>query len=250
MYNVFQKAVQEWIGNMIKFILVDDNKELSSKIINIIEKIIFKTDIDYKIESFFAYNKNLQKVINDCSVPKVYILDIDLGDSVSGIEIAKKIRKNDWDSEIIFITNHDKMFESVYRAIFKVFDFIEKFISLEERLDESITAIINKKSDFEKLCFSNNKIDMQIYYKDITYIYRDTEDRKLVIKTSNNKFLLNMSIKDMLNNLDSRFKQIHRACIVNTNRVNEYNWPKGYFILDNNEQVDMCSKKYKENIND
>lgn len=250
MYNVFQKAVQEWIGNMIKFILVDDNKELSSKIINIIEKIIFKTDIDYKIESFFAYNKNLQKVINDCSAPKVYILDIDLGDSVSGIEIAKKIRKNDWDSEIIFITNHDKMFESVYRAIFKVFDFIEKFISLEERLDECITAIINKKSDFEKLCFSNNKIDMQIYYKDITYIYRDTEDRKLVIKTSNNKFLLNMSIKDMLNNLDSRFKQIHRACIVNTNRVNEYNWPKGYFILDNNEQVDMCSKKYKENIND
>lgn len=61
MYNVFQKAVQEWIGNMIKFILVDDNKELSSKIINIIEKIIFKTDIDYKIESFLPIIKTFRK---------------------------------------------------------------------------------------------------------------------------------------------------------------------------------------------
>lgn len=61
MYNAFQKAVQEWIGNMIKFILVDDNKELSSKIINIIEKIIFKTDIDYKIESFLPIIKTFRK---------------------------------------------------------------------------------------------------------------------------------------------------------------------------------------------
>ncbi|MDD4705839.1 MAG: LytTR family transcriptional regulator DNA-binding domain-containing protein [Bacilli bacterium] len=235
---------------MIKFVLVDDDQELSSKIVRIIEKKIFKTDIDYYIEKFSSYGYSLQKVIDDCSVQKVFILDIDLGESISGLEIAKKIRKNDWDSEIIFITNHDKMFEVIYRNIFKVFAFIEKFISLEERLGECITTIINQKSDLGKFCFSNNKIDIQIYYKDITYIYRDTEDRKLIIITTNNKFLINMSIKDILKNLDSRFKQIHRACIVNTDRVNMYNWPKGYFILDTNEKVDMCSKKYKGNINE
>lgn len=242
--------MQERIDNMIKFVLVDDNQELTSKIVNIIERIIFKTNADYNIEKFSSYNNSLQKIIDDCSVQKVFILDIDLGDSISGLEIAKKIRKNDWDSEIIFITNHDKMFEIIYRNIFKVFAFIEKFISLEERLEECIITILDQKSDFGKFCFSNNKIDVQIYYKDITYIYRDTEDRKLIIKTTNNRFLINMSIKDILKKLDSRFKQIHRACIVNTNRVNIFNWPKGYFILDTNEQVDMCSKKYKDNINE
>lgn len=235
---------------MIKFILVDDDHELSSKIVKIIEKKIFKINIEYCIERFSSYNHSLQKVIDDCSVQKVFILDINLGESISGLEIAKKIRKNDWDSEIIFITNHDKMFENVYRNIFKVFAFIEKFISLEERLEECIISIINQKSDFDKFCFSNSKIDIQIYYKDIIYIYRDTEDRKLIIKTTNNKFIINMSIKDILKKLDNRFKQIHRACVVNTDRVNMYNWPKGYFILDTNEKVDMCSKKYKVNIDE
>lgn len=235
---------------MIKFVLVEDNKDFLSIFINIIEKTIFQTNIDYNIESFSNYNNSLQKVIDDCSVQKVYILDIELGKSVSGLEIAKKIRKIDWDSEIIFVTNHDKMFETIYRNIFKVFAFIEKFISLEQRLEENITAIINQKSDCGKFCFSNNKINIQIYYKDILYIYRDTSERKLIIKTTNNKFLINMTIYKILNKLDNRFKQIHRACIVNTNRVNIYNWSKGYFVLDTKEKVDMCSKNYKDNINE
>lgn len=245
MYGIYERT-----DGMIKFVLVEDNKDFLSIFINIIEKTIFQTNIDYNIESFSNYNNSLQKVIDDCSVQKVYILDIELGKSVSGLEIAKKIRKIDWDSEIIFVTNHDKMFETIYRNIFKVFAFIEKFISLEQRLEENITAIINQKSDCGKFCFSNNKINIQIYYKDILYIYRDTSERKLIIKTTNNKFLINMTIYKILNKLDNRFKQIHRACIVNTNRVNIYNWSKGYFVLDTKEKVDMCSKNYKDNINE
>lgn len=243
MYGRYERA-----DGMIKFVLVDDNKDFTSIIINIIEKTIFKTNIDYTIESFFIYNNSLQKLIDDCSVQKVYILDIDLGKSLSGLEIAKKIRKNDWDSEIIFVTNHDKMFETIYRNIFKVFAFIEKFISLEDRLEKTITTIINKKSDYGKFCFSNSKINIQIYYKDITCIYRDTIERKLVIKTTSNKFLISMSITEIIKKLDGRFKQIHRACIVNAERVNIYNWSKGYFVLDTKEKIDMCSKNYKDNI--
>lgn len=243
MYGRYERA-----DGMIKFVLVDDNKDFTSIIINIIEKTIFKTNIDYTIESFFTYNNSLQKLIDDCSVQKVYILDIDLGKSLSGLEIAKKIRKNDWDSEIIFVTNHDKMFETIYRNIFKVFAFIEKFISLEDRLEKTITTIINKKSDYGKFCFSNSKINIQIYYKDITCIYRDTLERKLVIKTTSNKFLISMSITEIIKKLDGRFKQIHRACIVNDERVNIYNWSKGYFVLDTKEKIDMCSKNYKDKI--
>lgn len=236
--------------SVIKFVVVDDDEIFRNRISEVIKTELFKTDIEYYIEEFREYNKELDKIINDRSIQKVYILDIELGKSISGLEIAKKIRKEDWDSEIIFVTSHDKMFETVFRSVFKVFDFIEKFFDLEGRLAQDINVIINQKSDYGKFTYSNNRIKVQIYYKDITHIYRDTTERKLVINTSNNKFLVNMSLNELLEKLDDRFVRVHRACIVNTKRVNKYNWSKGYFILDNNETVNMCSKLYKGNINE
>ena len=233
---------------MIKFVVVDDNAEYRKKIKEIIDRVIFKTPIEYSLELYNKYTSALAKEIDDCSVQKVYILDIELDSSKSGLDIAKEIRSKDWDSEIIFITSHDKMFETVYRNVFKIFDFIEKFLAMSERIERDITLIVAQKSDHGKFSFVSNKISMQIYYKDITYIYRDTSERKLVIRTSNNNFFLNTGITDILEQLDDRFIQVHRACIVNTQRVTVYNWVKGYFILDTGEKIDMCSKTYKENV--
>ncbi|MDD2505235.1 MAG: LytTR family transcriptional regulator DNA-binding domain-containing protein [Bacilli bacterium] len=235
---------------MIKFIIVEDTIEFQNIITNVIDKTMFRTQGEYYIEKHNRYNSKLNKTIKDYSIQKVYILDIDLGPNASGLDIAKEIRKEDWDSEIIFITSHDKMFETVFRNIFKVFDFIEKFISLESRLEKNILKIISQKGDYGKFCYTNNKIDVKIYYKDITHIYRDTAERKIVINTTNNKFLLNKPISEVLTELDERFVQVHRACIVNKERVNLYNWSKGFFILDNGKQVDLCSKTFKDNIND
>lgn len=235
-------------GNMLKFVIVEDSPEFQEIICKVIDKTIFKTENDYRIEKYSKYSSELSNTIKDCSIHKIYILDIDLGKGPSGLEIAKEIRNIDWDSEIIFITSHDKLFETVYRNLFNIFAFIEKFVSLESRLEDNLLKIISKKADYGKFYYSNNKIDVQIYYKDITYIYRDTIERKLVIKTSNNKFLLNKSILEISKELDERFKQIHRACIVNVDRVNIFNWSKGYFELDTGEKVDLCSKSFKGNI--
>ena len=233
---------------MIKFIVLEDNQNFQETIISVIQKLVFKTNYDYEIEKYDKYNKKLKDSILDCSMRKIYILDIELENSKSGLEVAKEIRKVDWDSEIIFVTSHNKMFETVYRTIFKIFNFIEKFHNLEERLAEDLELILNQKADYKKFCFENNKIKIQIYLKDILYIYRDTHERKLVIKTKNNKFLINMTINDMLANLDERFKQIHRACIVNTDVVNKYDWNKGHFVLDSGKQVELCSKNFRENV--
>ena len=89
--------------------------------------------MNFEIKVFDKYDVNLKKVIEDTSEVKIYILDIELGDKVSGIQIAKKIRNFDLEDEIIFITNHDHMFEEVYRSVYKVYDFIEKFNNFEAK---------------------------------------------------------------------------------------------------------------------
>lgn len=233
---------------VIKFVIVEDDLNFQKDITGIIEKLMFNTQYDYLLEKYHNYDNMLQKTMVDCSIRKIYILDIELDDTRSGIDIAQEIRRFDWDSEIIFITSHDKMFETVYRNVLKVFDFIEKFHMFKARLEKDLKLILMQKTDTEKFSFVNNKIKMQVYLKDITHIYRDTQERKLVIQTSNNKFYINMTIIEILSSLDARFKQVHRACIVNNDRVNMYDWNKGYFILDTNEKVDLCSKGFKENI--
>lgn len=172
-------------------------------------------------------------------------MDLDLENKHTGMDILREIREEDWDSEIIVLTNHDRMFETVHKEIYKTFDFIEKFDNFEVRLRKDLKKIISKKYDTDKFIYNNNKISLQIYLKDIIYVYRDTVDRKLVIKTTNNQFIVNMPINEMMEKLDDRFIQCHRSCIINDERIVEKNYAQGYFVTDTGEKVDMLSRKYQ-----
>lgn len=235
---------------MVKFVIVEDEESTQQKVRKVIRSVVNgkNNEEELDIETFKKYGESLRKVITDTSMHKVYVLDVELANSISGIEIAKLIRKNDWDSEIIFITSHDKMFETVYRSIYEVFDFIEKFHDMESRLAKDLKEIISRKFDSQMFTYKSRNIDFQIYYKSILYIYRDKKERKIIIQTDTNCFKLNLTMAEALSLLDTRFKTVHRACIVNTERVMKYNWSKGTFLLDTGEEVPLLSRKYKKEV--
>src|SRR5574344_118201 len=214
---------------MIKFIIVDDYEKTAERVKKLVFKALIKYDLSYETSIYSKYDQELQKEIKDDSLIKVYIMDIELENSISGIEIAEKIRESDWESNIIFITSHDKMFETVYRNIYNIFDFIEKFENMDKRLEKDITNIAKHNFDYKTFKYSNRNVDFQIPLKAINYIYRDTKERKLIINTDNNEYYLSMNINDIIKNLDSRFKRIHRSCIINKDNISTINWSKGYF---------------------
>ncbi len=231
---------------MIKFIVVDDEEQWIKTYEDIINGLLFETNQEYKIYSYTKYNSELKKLIEDNSEPKIFVMDLEIDGKINGMDILREVRKDDWDSEIIVVTNHDRMFETVHKEIYKTFDFIEKFNDLEARLKRDLKRIITKKNDKEKFLYQNSKISLQLYLKDIQYIYRDTVDRKLIIKTTNNEFAVSLSINEMLKRLDKRFRQCHRSCIINDDRIPEKNYAEGYFITDTGERVNMLSKNFKE----
>ena len=230
---------------MIKFIIVDDEIKWIDEYEKIINDVAFNSNKQYEIKKFKKYDEELHKLISDNSEQKIYLMDLDLENKHTGMDILREIREEDWDSEIIVLTNHDRMFETVHKEIYKTFDFIEKFDNFEVRLRKDLKKIISKKYDTDKFIYNNNKISLQIYLKDIIYVYRDTVDRKLVIKTTNNQFIVNMPINEMMEKLDDRFIQCHRSCIINDERIVEKNYAQGYFVTDTGEKVDMLSRKYQ-----
>ena len=231
---------------MIKFILVDDETKWLNEYEKIINKVFFKSEKEYDLFPFTKYEEQLNNLIKDNSEQKIYLMDLDLkGSKLSGMDILREIREKDWDSEIIVLTNHDRMFETVHKEIYKTFDFIEKFDNLDKRLYKDLEMIAKQNYDTGKLIYSNNKVSLQIYFKDIQYISRDTIDRKLIIKTTNNEFVVNIPIQDMLKMLDGRFSQCHRSCIINEDRVVEKNYLKSYFTTDTGEVVPLLSRRFR-----
>ena len=236
----------------MKFIVVEDERDAQEKIKKLLRKISVQTQIDLEIEYFKNYDEKLQKEIDNTLYPKIYIMDIELDGEVSGMEVAEKIRDNDWDSEIIFVTTHDKFFDKVHRQILEVLDFIEKFQDMENRLEKDIKLILSKKADKKLLKIKGNHADVEIYMRNILYILRDKEERKSIIYTDTDDvtFKVSNSLIDLLDRLDSRFVQTHKSCIANKNRMVERNYAKGYFILDNGKKVDYLSRKYRKGIDE
>lgn len=224
---------------MVRFVIVDDDRDEILHIKSLLDEVV---TVDKEIVCFHKLNENLKNEIKNTDVRKVYILDIELNDKVSGINIAKLIRDVDYENEILFITNHDGMFESVHRGVYEVFDFIEKFHDFDKRFKKDIKAIL--KRNFDNKMF-NYKV-LSIYYREIMYIY--TDDRKLIIVTSNNEYTVNMTIKEILTMLDSRFRQCHKSCIVNTDHIEKKDYKNGYIILNNGMKVDYLSKKFMKEL--
>ncbi len=232
---------------MVKFVVVDDSREDTRHIFDLLDEVVS----DKKVVAFQKLTPELKKEIMNVSEHKVYILDIELGNKVSGINIAKLIRDVDWESEIIFITNHERMFESVHRSIYEVFDFIEKFHDFDKRFKKDIGEIIKRNFDNKMFVYKANNVELNVYYKNILYIFRDTEDRKLIIiADGNGKYSVALNIKDILPMLDGRFVQCYRSCIVNKTRIQEKNYKEGYFTLDTGEKVYMLSKKFRSDLDD
>ena len=226
---------------MIRIVVVDDNQQELEHIKLLLYQVLRD---EFEFIFYSQINEDLLKEIKFVDSKKIYILNVENGERTSGITLSKMIRENDFDSEIILITRHDQMFEIAHRSVYKIFDFIEKFHEFDKRFKKDIRKIVN-------MCFDNKMFiykDLSIYYKSIVYIYRETEERKLVIVTDNKKYLINLSIKEIKSSLDRRFVQCHRSCIMNIFKVEEKNYKEGYFVTNAGEKVYFLSKKFKNNI--
>lgn len=233
----------------MRIVVIEDDEKIQKQIDKIIKEFSFENECDIDTLFFNRYDKNLKKEILSVQYPKVYITDIELKNSISGIEIAKRIRAVDWDSEIIFITSHDSMFEQVHRNLLEVFEFIEKFQNFENRLKRDLKMIYRKKNDKKVLKISGKKVSVELYMKNITYVIREKEDRKVVIHTNNDvEFRVNATLQEIKDQLDNRFVQTHKSCLVNKDFIVSKNYSQGYMDLSTGLRLYYLSRNYKSEV--
>lgn len=139
---------------MIRIAIVDDEQIILNSIHKKIQDILNELNIEFEIQDFTSGKTALKEITE--KVFDIIFLDIDMPD-VSGMTIAKKIRIQEENLEIVFITNKDEL---VYDAIKVVpFRFIRKS-RFDEEIQEALHEFIaksNSRKSFYTFLTSNGE---------------------------------------------------------------------------------------------
>ena len=136
---------------MFTVCLVEDEKKLSNLIKTYLEK-------DYKVIQCFSGNEAL----NVTEKVHLWILDIMLGDDVSGYDIIKSIRKVDEKVPVIFTSARDQDLDKIMGLELGSDDYVTKPYSPKElvlRVNNIIKRVYN--DSFKRIVYDEYKIDVE-----------------------------------------------------------------------------------------
>lgn len=197
---------------MINIAICDDDLLFASKIETMLLEISKKKFIKMHIEVF----SDGTELWNDISIGGRYellYLDIEMV-QLNGIDVAKKIRKNDNNVILIYISNYENYFIQLFEV--EPFRFIKKPVDKKifwDYFDKAYERMLSDDAYFE---YKFNKVPYKMLAKDI--IYFESSGRFIYVKYTGGigKFYgkLNM-LEKQLENGKIPFLRIHQSFLVN-----------------------------------
>lgn len=233
---------------MIKFIICDDNKEALEIVSKTVTKTMMNYDMEYKVYKFTEYDKNLKEQIRDESNTKIYILDIELP-RVSGLEIASEIRETEDDSIIIFVTAHPECKNDIFYSRLEAIDYISKFHRYEERIEETLRHVLNRRYRNKTYSFTYNHIHNKILYKEINYIEKELAQNRCIIHLVNKdeKIVAN-TILGIKKELGPMFFQSHKSCLINIDNIKTIDYKNYTIYFKNGDVIDLLSFEARKEL--
>ena len=171
----------------------------------------------------------------------IVFLDIQM-DGMNGIEVARRLRKNQEETVLIFITG---LKEYVFDAFdLYAFQYLLKPVDekkFAEVLDRAVKEARRKKDKQELFIKTKN---LTLDQADILYI--ESRGKKVEIHTARGKNGIEIyaTMEELEGQLGEGFYRCHRAYIVNMAYITEYN--NDSIILTNGDTVYLAKKKYSE----
>jgi len=214
---------------LLNVVICEDNTELRNYYQLIIKNYIKEhRNIDMKIilstpnpSDVDIYLKNNPNGIT------FYLLDIEFPDSkIKGIDLATKIRKNDLNSKIVFITTHEELVTMIFDRKVEPLDYIakEKGIKIiQEKLYKDLDITVKRlvpstKQDNSQFEFFIGKRKHVFNLSDIDY-FESSENTHNVFLHSSNEIIEFPSNLKSIENQYKNFYRAHKSLLVNVNNI-------------------------------
>jgi len=232
---------------MINIIICDDNDKDRRNVITSVKDTMLKLNMEYNIYEFNDYDKKFDNIVHSKIPFKIYMLDIETP-SRSGIDVARQIRVKDVDSVIMFLTAHEELGSVVLKNDLMFLSFINKFDNFGSRLNDSLKKAIELLHHKNVIKISDRNVTYTFNLNDIIYVMKESFERKTIIKTDYGEFKINKSLNDVVNMLDNRFVQTHRACYINSDRKIMVDKVNRIIKFDDGSSTNLLSEKYKKEV--
>ena len=226
---------------MLNFVLCDDNLNIVNKLKEMLEMLFLKNDIDAKVG---FYSDKPEKILEyeKENIVDVLILDINLNSNISGIDLAKEIRKHNRKVYLIFLTGHLEYSLIAYSV--KTFDYLPKPITLE-RLEVTLNRLLDDFSNNSNKKFIKVNSKTLINEAEINYIKKD--GMKLIFCTGKKNYETYSSFNKIESLLPDNFVRCHKSYIANTNTIQNININNNTILFNNDLSCDI-GPKYKNNL--
>ena len=237
-------------GNMINFIICEDEELLRKSTKQTIVSTMMNYDIDYKVFEFSEYDKKFESLVQKDIGFKIYLLDI-VTENGSGVDAARMIREqyDDWVSTIIMITSHQEYKYEVLSSRLFLLDFINKLDNCNNKIKEDITIAIKSYDKRHKtLGYMYNHTYYKIEYRQIIYIEKEQDSKRCIIKTKEGEQIIPGTLNDVYKKLDKRFFKVHKSLIVNLDEIKRYEIKKNKLTFKNGEHTHLVSRTNKKEL--
>lgn len=226
---------------MLNFVLCDDNLNIVKKLKEMLEILFVKNDIDAKVGFYTDNPKEVLKYEKE-NIVDVLILDINLNSNISGIDLAKEIRKHNKKVYLIFSTGHLEYSLVAYSV--KTFDYLPKPLTFE-RLEITVNRLLDDLSNGNLKKFIQLDKKTIINEHEINYIKKD--GMKLVFCTGSGNYETYSSFNKIKSILPDNFVRCHKSYIANTDTIQNINISNNTVLFNNDLFCDI-GPKYKNNL--
>ena len=223
---------------MLHFVICDDNLNILDKLEKMLENIFTRNNFEAKV-SFKSDNSDDILDYIKSNPADVFLLDINLKSSKTGLELAEEIRKIKKNSYLIFTTGHLEYAMVAYK--YKTFDYIAKPITYD-RLEDTIVRLFEDVNGLNKRYLRIDNKNTLIDESEIQYVKRD--GMKLVFHTPSRDYDTYSSFNKFQDRLPKTYIRCHKSCIANINQIKDIEPVSGTITFKDGSTCDI-GPKYK-----
>lgn len=222
---------------MIKIAICEDEIIHRTILEDYLNTILINSNIKYEILTFESGEELVENYKKDIDI---ILLDILMG-NLTGMDVARKIRKFDDKVEIIFVTSLVDYIQEGYEV--RAYRYLIKPIVYEE-LERHILSCVNGLLESNKnyiVVKYENEIH-KILVHDITYVEIIRKD--MTIHTIKKKYEIRMTLKKMEEELSrDDFFRCHKSYLVNMNQIQSL---KQDSVIVNSNEVPVSRHRMRD----
>jgi DNA-binding LytR/AlgR family response regulator len=197
---------------MLKIAVLDDQDEYVKQIRELTAQSMQNLGVRYRFKKYSQASQVLSDLLEK-EYYDIYLLDVEMPD-MSGLEVARLIRKECWGPVIIYITNHVEYAVEAFEV--NAYRYIPKSM-LEEKLPAAFAALAAQMDQEEDEYY---KVERGYQFERIPYqeiYYLKKEEKYVLIVHKRGQSRVRKTLSEMLEELGESdyFIKIDRSYVVN-----------------------------------